>query len=116
MSFEQFAQGTMTIEVEGDWHCGPDNTSPRKFDWEVLITYPDGALDEKGFLLDNLSFEGFFNGLGKTSLSCEKLTEKCCEELWRMVEGRAEGMKVTVWAISGKVRVSKVREREGGKG
>jgi hypothetical protein len=111
MPFEQYATGVMSIEVEGDFHCGPDKQSPKDFTWEVLVRYPDGVLDEHGFLLDNLVFEEFFNGLGRTELSCERLMEECCKKLWEMSGGRAEELRTTIWAIPGKVKVTKVMRR-----
>lgn len=113
MSFEQYAHGTMNIEVLGEFHCGPNNDSPRDFDWEVLVVYPDGTLDEHGFLLDNLVFEDFFNGIKRTSLSCELLIEDCCRELWKLTGGRALELRTTVWAIPGKVKVTKVMKGGG---
>lgn len=115
MSFEQYATGVMSLEVLGNFHCGPDKQSPRDFTWEVQVSYGDGSLDEYGFLLDNLIFEEFFNGIRRTELSCERLMEECCKKLWAMAGGRAEELRTTIWAIPGKVRVTRVMRRgEGG--
>ena len=114
MSFEQYATGVMNIEVLGEFHCGPNNESPRDFTWEVQVRYPEGALDEKGFLLDNLLFEEFFDRIRKTSLSCELLCEDCCRRLWELCNGRAEELRVTVWAIPKSVRITKIMNKEVG--
>ena len=112
MSFEQYATGIMNIEVEGDFHCGPDNTSPRDFTWEVLVVYPDEALDEHGFLLDNLEFEEYFKSLKRTNKSCEELIQAACEDFWAACSGRARELRTTIWAIPGKVKVTKIRRKE----
>ena len=108
MPFEQYATGVMRVEVEGDFHCGPDKTSPRDFTWEVQVVYHDGALDEHGFLLDNLSFEEYFDSIKRTDKSCEALIEMACRDFWEHCTGRALELRTTIWAIPGKVKVTKV--------
>ena len=38
-----------------------------------ITEWPDEALDNRGFLLDNMMFRGYFTGLGYTTDSCELL-------------------------------------------
>lgn len=105
MAFTQHATDCFTVEVTGPYHCGPDDTSPRQFKFEVTIEYPDDALDEKGFLLDNLTFKQYFNSLGVTDLSCELLCRKATNDLHAMTNGRAYETQVAIWAIPNEAKV-----------
>ena len=108
---EQRAVDTFSIEVEGPYHCGPDNTSPKSFDYEITIEYLNDALDERGFVLDNLAFREYFAGLKRTSLSCELLCCKCARDLMALTEGKALRVCVAIWAIKEHVCVKKVYSR-----
>lgn len=110
--FEQYAKGNFTIAVEGEFHCGPDGTSPKNFDYEVLIEWPDGSLDPNGFLLDNLTFDNFFRRCGKTALSCEEFVQHCSREFMGLCGGVPDCVQVTIWAIKDKVRITKSLKRE----
>ncbi len=101
MAFVQRAQGNFSINVSGDFHCGPDHTSPKTFPYSVEIHYPASALDENGFLLDNQSFQQYFDGLGHTDLSCERLTMKAATDLHAATNGRCHSTRVNIWAIPG---------------
>jgi len=110
MAYVQEAQGEFTIEVSGPYHCGPDHTTPKRFPYKVTIHYHDGALDENGFLLDNTSFREYFNTLGCTSLSCERLCDKAANDLHNATNGRAQRTAVQIWAIPGHAAITKVIE------
>lgn len=107
MSFRQQALGNFSIDVIGEFHCGPDNTSPKIFNYEVELRYPTGraALDEHGFLLDNTFFRLYFSSLKETSLSCELLVIHCAHEIHTMTQGRADYCRVRLWAIAHEVFV-----------
>lgn len=111
MAFEQFAQDTLKIEVEGPYHCGPDHTSPKHFKYEVTIEYPDSALDANGFVLDNLTFRQFFDRCQRTSLSCELFTTDCAKKLMELTGGKANVVKVRLWAIQDHVCITKIYTR-----
>lgn len=103
--FRQLANGRFEIEVEGENHCGPDHSSPKRFDYEVEIWWAPGALDDKGFLLDNQSFERYFMQLGRTSRSCELLAQQACEHFRRLTGGKAVSIRVAIWGIPGAAKV-----------
>lgn len=105
MGYIQVAQGSFSIEVIGDRHCGPNHDSPKVFAYEVEVSYPDEALDGNGFLLDNLHFENYFKGLGETELSCELLARMAAREIHAATEERAISTQVGIWAIPGKAKV-----------
>lgn len=84
------------MEVKGDFHCGMDQTSPKIFNWEVEICWSDSALDERGFLLDNMDFRKYFNTLGVTADSCELLVLKAAKHYWAEVSARAQKVTVSV--------------------
>ncbi len=77
--FRQHAKGIFTTEVGGQWHCGPDHTSPKQLLYEVTIQYPDSALDSHGFLVDNLAFQQYFDTIRYTEDSCEMLAKKAAD-------------------------------------
>jgi len=103
--FRQVAQGKFEVAVSGPFHCGPDDTSPKQFDYEVMVCYPDGALDGNGFLLDNLYFEHYFNTIGECTISCERLTRKCAEDIAAATGGRCNKVCVGIWGIPGRAKI-----------
>src|SRR4051812_42915223 len=104
--FKQYAKGSFTCGISGLYHCGPDDTSPKRFDYEVELRYPATALDERGFLLDNLDFRHYFESLGASSVSCELLAKQACEYFYREAGGRAVAIEVSIWGLPGEVRIS----------
>lgn len=94
--FVQHATGEFQVDVGGLWHCGPDHTSPKRLVYDVKIVYPDDALDEHGFLVDNESFQQYFGGLGYTEDSCELLAKHCCEYFKQLAQGKAKDIQVDI--------------------
>lgn len=82
--FFQHVTGEFSVEVGGPWHCGPNDDSPKLLNYEVLVEYQDSALDEHGFLVDNLEFKRYFNSLGYTEDSCELMAKKAAEHFCRV--------------------------------
>lgn len=97
--FRQFGQGSFTAGIEGCYHCGPDHTSPKKFDYKVEIVYDGEPLDARGFLMDNLSFKEYFDGIGVITESCELLARRAAIALWRKGGGKCKVLKVSIWGI-----------------
>ncbi len=93
--FTQFAHGNFAVDVEGEFHCGPDNTSPKIFGWSVNINWPDEALDEHGFLLDNTSFRHYFDTLAVTSDSCELIVLKAAKH-FKAIAKDAQAVTVSI--------------------
>jgi hypothetical protein len=106
MSFQQHAKGSFAVDVQGQFHCGPNHDSPKRFDFEVTIHYPANALDSQGFLLDNTAFKGYFESLGRTELSCELLAKTACEYFDSLAGDRAQSIDVAIWGIPDHARIS----------
>lgn len=94
-AFIQRAKGEFTVMLApGTPHCGPDQSDkpiPGHFSYEVEIDYDSDALDDRGFLLDNKTFQNYFNSLnanGPIEISCEKLCEQAEAALCEMVSPR----------------------------
>lgn len=65
----------------GSIHCGlDDNPEPRQYDYQVDIEAD--ALDDLGFVVDNMSVVTYFNGIDAVRVSCESLCEQAARELW----------------------------------
>ncbi|SRR6266849_8454518 len=93
--FKQHAAGTFSPSiVAGTSHCGL-NDSVGTFRYDVEICYRGGSeiLDANGFLLDNLSFEGYFASLSDITVSCEQLALNACEHFERALESRLQHVK-----------------------
>ena len=104
-NFRQVANGSFSADVEGCFHCGPNHDSPKAFDYEVEVHYPSEALDERGFLMDNLAFSEYFTQLQKVEHSCELLAKTAAEFFWNIAKGRCKEIRVAVWGIRGAARV-----------
>lgn len=103
--FKQTVSGKFSVDVEGRYHCGPDHTSPKVFDFEVYIEYLKEALDEHGFLMDNLSFAEYFTDLYKTDKSCELLALQAFDDFKLRLQQRAKVLRVAIWGIPGKAKI-----------
>lgn len=106
--FKQFADGSFSIDVKGEFHCGVDNDSPKIFNWEVEICWSDSALDERGFLLDNMAFRKYFNTLGVTTDSCELLVLKAAKHYWAEVRDRAQTVSVSI-QVPGLAKITNIQ-------
>jgi hypothetical protein len=110
--FVQHCKGKFTINVGGRWHCGPDHTSPKTLQYDVRVEYPDTALDEHGFLLDNTSFAEYFNRLSYTEDSCELLAKGAAEHFNEACGHKARKIAVDI-SVPGLADVEyDVEERE----
>jgi hypothetical protein len=106
--FQQVATGSFSVEVSGCCHCGPDDSSPKKFDFRVEIEFHGSPLDVHGFLLDNLSFMSYFNSIGTLDYSCELLAMTAAKAFWRMAGRRCRIVRVSIWGIPGAAMVKYV--------
>lgn len=97
--FRQKGRGTAELDVAGFYHCGPDHTSPKKFDYEVEVHYRRRGLDDRGFLMDNLSFQVYFQSLERLTDSCELMSMRAAEYFWLEARGRCVWVRVAVWGI-----------------
>jgi hypothetical protein len=106
--YEQYATGEFTAPVAGLEHCGPDNVSPKKFAYEVLIKYERPKLDRRGMLVDNLAFEKYFTALGTITDSCELIARKAAIDFMNMALALCPNCSVTVsvWGIPGRAKVA----------
>jgi hypothetical protein len=105
-AFRQMANGSFSVEVDGCYHCGPNHDSPKAFDYEVEVHYHGlQSLDARGFLMDNLAFRMYFEGLQKLTDSCELMAQKAAEFFWKQLNGRCKEIRVKVWGIKGQAMV-----------
>jgi hypothetical protein len=77
--YEMLRGGTVMFRVWGPDHCGPGTEKDGlvKLRWEVKFQ-ATGALDEKGFLIDNLFIARWMEARAKrgSDLSCELLADE----------------------------------------
>ncbi len=76
--FTQHAEGNFTLAVGGGYHCG-EAQFQQDLHFNVVIHYPDWALDAHGFLIDNLEFRRYFESIKFTEDSCELLAKKAAD-------------------------------------
>lgn len=92
-TFEQHTHGTTTLTVDpATHHCGIADKSNRIcITYTVSMQFTEGALDENGFLLNNLWFKGYFAQMSLTpvTLSCEELCQKVCNDICSELGERA---------------------------
>ena len=91
MSFLQHAHGEFSATlVPGTAHCGLSyGAGIGNFKYTVEIEYiSDEALDHNGFLLDNLTFQDYFQHLEPINVSCEILARRCANDFKKMVGTR----------------------------
>jgi len=81
--FTQHAHGSFSVTIKGDFHCGPGSDSPKSFEWAATLSFPDSALNEHGFLLDNTVYGKYFRELRETADSCELLVLKAAKHFHR---------------------------------
>lgn len=114
--FLQYAQGRFITEVTGPFHCGPNHDSPKVFEYEVTLHYPPDALDDEGFLQDNLTFietvAHYFDRIHTTDLSCERLAQRAARELCEVSPITCCGVKAAIWPIENKVKVEYLHPKE----
>lgn len=101
-TFRQEASGSFSVEVGGCYHCGPNHDSPKTFDYRVYVEYGNNALDDKGFLNDNLAFDAYFSSLQRVTDSCELMAQKAACFFWLQLVGRCKLIEVTVWGLKQK--------------
>lgn len=89
MHMHQHASGKFSCDVvPGTPHCGKDENRGH-FRYCVDVVYSSHeALDDRGFLLDNLDFKHYFDGVTRVSVSCEQLAMDACRYFTRKLEGR----------------------------
>lgn len=91
-------RGSFTVEQAKDTatQCGLEGT--QKLFYRVEITCTPDALDENGFLIDQLEIHKYMTERHRTMdkfPSCERLSLQCLEEIRAMCSGVLE-MEVTV--------------------
>ena len=99
--FIQQATGKVSLAVEGEYHCGPNHDSPKTFQYEVEVHYPDEALSSQGMLLDNLFFHHYWMSLSPVRDSCELMTRKAAQFFWdsAVVCGGCLYVRVCIWGF-----------------
>lgn len=81
-AWTQTARGRSTIDVvSGTPHCGRDDKPTVKIAYRIYLEYPEGVLDSRGFLMDNLFFSQYFADLRRVETSCERMAELIARQL-----------------------------------
>ena len=75
-------QGDFRIRAVGPNHCGVVNDLQIKYQ---MVCICDDILDSRGFLFDQINIDNFFQGIKRSSLSCERLTISCAQKLRRLI-------------------------------
>lgn len=75
-------RGEFQIRTLGDNHCGIFEAQHVRYA-VVVVCHP--KLDDRGFLFEQRNVDAFFQGVKRTSLSCELLTKKCAKRLVHMI-------------------------------
>jgi hypothetical protein len=75
-------RGDFQIRTRGENHCGIFEAQHVKYDVKVVCT---SKLDGRGFLFEQRNVDAFFQGIKRTSLSCELLTKKSTKRLVNMI-------------------------------
>lgn len=103
--FIQRAKGKCNLPVCGDNHCGiqKDYVSLK---YNIVIKCNLEALDDKGFLIDNVEFQKWFEWAESVSWeeSCEEICKIVHDAFCRRLEDRLQyvvSIKVTLSAVKG---------------
>lgn len=96
--------GTLQFNVWGPNHCGPVNYlhgGTCKVKYRVELTALT-ALDEKGFLIDNMFLSSFMEEAARqgTDLSCELLLESLATRLQSTMQDAEPSLEVTQLVLS----------------
>lgn len=85
--------GEFKVRTTGDRHCGTltNQKLPIRY---ALHCECEVTLDKRGFLFDQISVEGFFQSLRRTTLSCELLTISCAKKLVKIIRTENPGCKI----------------------
>ena len=78
--------------------CGPVG-SPRNLAYKVVITSAPKFLDRQGFVIDWQDIRAWFNTAYQDRAvfpSCEMIACEACEQVVKMLDGRATKVEVTV--------------------
>lgn len=70
--------GEFDLKTYGQNHCGVSSEFKIRYHMTCMCS---PKLDNRGFLFDQLNIQNFFESIGRTSLSCERLTVVCLEQL-----------------------------------
>ena len=84
-------QGIFHIETFGNSHCGIGKEMDVKY---AAVIKCDAVTDHRGFLFDQINVDGYFQGIKRTSLSCEKLAMHCTKGLIGMIRKENPGAVV----------------------
>lgn len=101
-TYRQTANGTVTLQTVPETnHCGIAG-GPVQLNYVVDMIFDHDALDESGFLLDNLAFRGCFEGLANTpvDMSCERLAGHVAEIMKSMLGARADKLQSITVSLS----------------
>lgn len=101
MKWHQHSSGEFSATlIPGTAHCGLSyGTGTGMFKFAIDLSYEGEALDSSGFLLDNLSFQTYFQTLPPISVSCELLAKQASEHFLALLGDRHHFVCEVVVAI-----------------
>lgn len=84
-------QGIFHIQTFGNSHCG----TTKEMDVKYAAVIKCGAVtDHRGFLFDQINVDAYFQGIKRTSLSCEKLAMHCTNGLVALIRKENPGAEI----------------------
>jgi hypothetical protein len=75
-------KGSFNVKTLGDNHCGVKDLLNIQYDVELLC---NAVFDNRGFLVEHLAIDMYFNEIMETALSCELLCVKAAKDIWGVV-------------------------------
>jgi hypothetical protein len=92
----------------GTPHCGPDDKILRTFRYEIVCQASDDALDEHGFLIDNMTVSSYVtttygNPDNPVTESCERLAQHIADGIKGLIPvlSSCETLDVTIYPFEG---------------
>lgn len=85
--------GTFVYQPTGEYHCGTEHAPNIQARYEVEVECLP-HLDERGFLVDQMTIREFFRGIGVVTMSCEQLVQWCAQALVDHVREERPGCPV----------------------
>lgn len=77
-TLDMVRSGEFSIKTYGKNHCGTSHSFNIRYHLKCSCS---SKLDHRGFLFDQLNIQSFFESIGRTQLSCERLTQVCQQQL-----------------------------------
>ncbi len=84
ITYDLERSGQFHIHTTGRNHCGTLSELDVKYTVEVSCLASE--LSPKGFMFDQVEVDHYFQGIGTTSLSCERLATKAAHDIRQLIK------------------------------